>query len=139
MNFKTLYTLFILFIIAFQSSCITNNTEWEDLESNFDHVLNVFGIINLDSNSPSFIGVYRTTDLDEVSQTISGVDTLYYCNCESEDDTCVEYYDSEICEENEGNGYWVLDSIYGPAAFIQDASVFVSDDLGNSYAFTFID
>ena len=105
MNFKILYTLFILNVIAFQSSCIGIKNEWENLESNFDHVLNVFGIINLDSNSPSFIGVYRTTDLDEVSQTISGVDTLYYCNCESEDDKCVEYYDSEICEENEGNGY----------------------------------
>mgnify|MGYP003324184530 CR=1 FL=1 len=33
----------------------------------------------------------------------------------------------------------MVDSIYGPAAFIQDASVFVSDDLGNSYEFTFID
>ena len=139
MNFKILYTLFILNVIAFQSSCIGIKNEWENLESNFDHVLNVFGIINLDSNSPSFIGVYRTTDLDEVSQTISGVDTLYYCNCESEDDKCVDNYDYEICEENEENGYWVVDSIYGPAAFIQDASVFVSDDLGNSYEFTFID
>ena len=48
------------------------------MESDYDHVLNVFGLINLDSGHTSFIGLYRTTDLDELSQILVGVDTLYY-------------------------------------------------------------
>ena len=99
--------VFLLLII----SCIGVNRQWEEVESDYDHVLNVFGILNLDPGYSSFIGLYRTTNLNEVSQKFSRVDTLYYCDCESdggkEDDNC-------WCEDE--NGYWVVDSIYEPAA-----------------------
>ena len=48
------------------------NTSWENIDSNYDHILNVIGIINMnqtiDGNAESFVGVYRTTNLDEKSQ-----------------------------------------------------------------------
>jgi len=97
------------------------------VESDYDHVLNVFGLINLDSGHTSFIGLYRTTDLDEVSQVLVGVDTLYY-------------YEYEKDEGEDGEeGFWVIDSIYEPAALIKDAVVLVSDNQGNSYEFSFVD
>ncbi|SVA62172.1 uncharacterized protein METZ01_LOCUS115026, partial [marine metagenome] len=97
------------------------------VESDYDHVLNVFGLINLDSGHTSFIGLYRTTDLDELSQILVGVDTLYY-------------YEYEKDEGEDGEeGFWVIDSIYEPAALIKDAVVLVSDNQGNSYEFSFVD
>ena len=99
------------------SGCIGINREWEELESDYDHVLNVFSIINLDPEFSSFVGLYRTTDLNEVSQRFSRVDTLFYCDCNDDDDRC-------WCEDD--NGYWAVDSIYEPAAIIKDASVSVS-------------
>ena len=96
------------------------------MESDYDHVLNVFGLINLDSGHTSFIGLYRTTDLDELSQILVGVDTLYY-------------YEYEKDEGEDGEeGFWVIDSIYEPAALIKDAVVLVSDNQGNSYEFSFV-
>ena len=122
--------IFLLLII----NCIGINREWEELESEYDHVLNVFGILNLDPVSTSFIGLYRTTDLNEVSQKFSRVDTLYYCECdnggEKEDESC-------WCESDDG--YWVVDSIYEPAAIIKDASIHITDDLGRSFEFNFIE
>ena len=106
--------------------CLGVDSEWETLESDFDHVLNVLGIINLDSNQTSFIGLYRTTDLDEVSQNFIGVDTIGYYEYEDEDS------DGE-------NGFWLIDSIYEPAALINDASIFISDEQGNNYEFTFVE
>ena len=122
--------VFLLLMI----SCIGVNRQWEEVESDYDHVLNVFGILNLDPGYSSFIGLYRTTNLNEVSQKFSRVDTLYYCDCESdggkEDDNC-------WCEDE--NGYWVVDSIYEPAAIIKDASIHITDDLGQSFEFNFMD
>ena len=54
-------------------SCIGVNRQWEEVESDYDHVLNVFGILNLDPGYSSFIGLYRTTNLNEVSQKFSRV------------------------------------------------------------------
>ena len=126
MNFKRCYHTFIIFLLLNTLGCLSVDSEWENLESDFDHVLNVLGIINLDSNQTSFIGIYRTTDLDEVSQIFIGVDTLGYYEYEDEDN-------------NEKEGFWMIDSIYEPAALINDASVFISDDQGNSYEFTFVE
>ena len=58
--------------------CLSIDTEWEDLESDYDHVLNVLGVINLDPGQTSFIGLYRTTDLDELSQVLVDIDTIGY-------------------------------------------------------------
>ena len=110
--FQTLCTILALNFLG----CLGPETSWEDLESNYDHVLNVFWLMNLDSGQTSFIGLYRTTDLDELSQNFVGVDT-------------VGYYEFEDDEEKEGeDGYWVIDSIYEPAALIRDATVLVLDD-----------
>ena len=127
LNFKQLYQTLTIILVLNVLGCITKEIEWEDLESDYDHVLNVLGLINLDSDQTSFIGLYRTTDLDEISQVFIGVDT-------------VGYYEYDDGKEEEGeDGYWVIDSIYEPAAMIKDASVFVTDDQGGSYEFSFVD
>ena len=111
-------------------SCLgVGENSWEDLESDYDHVLNVFGLINLDSLQTSYVGIYRTTDLNETSQNFVGVDTLGWCDCDNE-----ECY----CEDQDG-GYWIIDSLYEPAALIKDATVIVSDEAGNMYEFSFLD
>ena len=75
MNFKQYYqSLYTILALNFLG-CLGTETSWEDLESNYDHVLNVFGLMNLDSGQTSFIGLYRTTDLEEISQNFEGVDT----------------------------------------------------------------
>ena len=128
MNFKQLYQALSIILALNVLGCITTETEWEDLASDYDHVLNVFGLINLDSNQTSFIGLYRTTDLDELSQILVDVDTVGYYEYEGED------------EDKDGeDGYWVIDSIYEPAAMIKDASIFVTDDQGGSYEFSFVE
>ena len=85
MNFKQLNQALPIILALNVLGCITTETEWEDLESDYDHVLNVFGLINLDSNQTSFIGLYRTTDLDELSQILVDVDTVGYYEYEGED------------------------------------------------------
>ena len=110
--------------------CLYPTEEWEELESSYDHVLNVFSIINLDSGQPSYVGLYRTTDLDETVLNLVGADTLYWCDCD--DDECWQ------CVENQ-DGYWVIDSIYEPAALIKDASVNIMDNQGNNYTFSYVD
>ncbi len=40
--------------------------------------------MNLDSGQTSFIGLYRTTDLDELSQNFVGVDTVGYYEFDDE-------------------------------------------------------
>ena len=131
MNFKRINQFAFGLILICITGCLYPDLEWEDLESDYDHVLNVFGLINIDEGSPSYIGLYRTTDLDEASQNLSYVDTLYWCDCDNDD--CWE------CEDNLQDGYWVVDSIYQPAALIKDASVSLIDDQGNSYEFSYID
>ena len=110
--------------------CLFPTNEWEDLESDYDHVLNVFGLINLDPGYPSYVGLYRTTDLDETVLTLVETDTLYWCDCD--DDECWE------CDEGQ-DGYWKVDSIYEPAALIKDASVNLIDEQGNSYELSYVD
>ena len=106
------------------------NTSWENIDSNYDHVLNVIGIINMnqtiDGNAESFVGVYRTTNLDEKSQIFVRADTLGY-----------EYYEDENEKEGEEDGFWIVDSIYVPAALIEDAAVIITDEQGNSTNFSF--
>ena len=132
MNFKLL-RIFLCPAILTIFSCLGENT-WEDIESDYDHVLNVFGLISLDSIQPSYVGLYSTTDLDEISQIFVGVDTLGWCDCD--DDECGW---SEDCESEQIDGYWILDSLFEPAALIKDASVLISDDNGNTHEFSYID
>ena len=86
MIFKNKYQPSFLLVLFLTFNCIGIEREWEEIESNYDHVLNVFGILNLDPGFTSFIGLYRTTNLNEVSQRFSRVDTLFYCNCEAEEE-----------------------------------------------------
>ena len=114
-------------------SCLGENS-WEDLESEYDHVLNVFGLVSLDTLQPSYVGLYSTTDLDEISQIFVGVDTLGWCDCD--DDECGW---NEDCDAKEIEGYWILDSLFEPAALIKNASVMISDNDGNNYDFSYVD
>ena len=51
------------------SSCVNpQSTEWEDLAYDREPVLNVFGLISLDPELESFVRVYRSTNLSEVSE-----------------------------------------------------------------------
>ena len=48
-------------------------------------MLNVFGLVSLDSLQPSYVGLYSTTDLDEISRIFVGVDTLGWCDCDDDE------------------------------------------------------
>ena len=72
-QYRGLYFLRFLDKRIYFLGCLDPETSWEDLESNYDHVLNVFGLMNLDSGQTSFIGLYLTTDLDELSQNFVGI------------------------------------------------------------------
>ena len=116
MNFKYILSILLPFILF--NSCY-KSTEWEDVTSDYDPVLNVIGIISLDDNVDSFVGVYRTTELTEVSMIFTGiVDTIEW-----------EYRDEKE--------FW-LDSLYEPAGFIDSAIVTISDG-HKSYTFNFIE
>ena len=129
MTFKQLYQTICFLVVLNICACLYPGIEWEDLESDYDHVLNVFGLINLDSLETSYIGLYRTTDLDEISQIFVEVDS-FYCDCDNDD--CWD------CDDLD-DGYWVYDSIYEPAALIKDARVQINDDFGNIFDFSFIE
>ena len=121
-----------MFTVSFIGGCLLIEPEWEDLESDYDHVLNVMGIINLDPGYPSYVGIYRTTNLDEPSMSLVRKDTLGWCDCD--DERCWE------CEENpQLDGYWLIDNVYEPTALIKNASVVITDDLSNDYQFTFVE
>ena len=51
-------------MIFLGKGCLLPPEVWEDVESDYDHVLNVFSVISLDPKLDSFVGLYRTTDLD---------------------------------------------------------------------------
>ena len=57
--------------------------EWEDVTSDHDPVLNVFGLISADSLVTSFVRVQRTLDMEEtadslIRDTIGGTVFIYY-------------------------------------------------------------
>jgi len=112
-NLKSKFFVLILFCFSIQN-CLPPPEQWEDIESDYDHVLNVLGIISLDEEVPSFVGLYRTTDLGELSQIYVGSDTV-----SSEDD----FYEKPI---------------YEPAALIKDAIIQISDG-ETIYDFNFIE
>ena len=82
MNSKLLIHLLLFIIIL--NSCY-KSTEWENVTADYDPVLNVMGIISLDGNIDSFVGVYRTTELTETSLIFSGnVDTNSWYDIETD-------------------------------------------------------
>ena len=104
----------------FINSCY-QSTEWEDVNSDYDPVLNVIGIISLDENIDSFVGVYRTTELTEISLTFTGiVDT----------NTWYDYERDTV--------YTWLDSLYAPAGLIDSAAVTITNGV-DSTVFNFSD
>ncbi len=113
LNLKSKFFVLILFCFSIQN-CLPPPEQWEDIESDYDHVLNVLGIISLDEEVPSFVGLYRTTDLGELSQINVGSDTI-----SSEDD----FFEKPI---------------YEPAALIKDAIVQISDGQ-NAFEFSFVE
>ena len=110
------FILFIILPIFFINSCY-KPTEWEDVTADYDPVLNIAGIISLDENIESFVGVYRTTELSEVSMEFSGiVDTIEW------------EYDNE-------KGF-LVDSLFDPAGFIDSAIVTIFSGT-DSFTFNF--
>ena len=116
MNSKLLFYLFLSILML--NSCY-RPTEWEDVTSDYDPVLYVMGIISLDDNIDSFVGVYRTTELTETSLIFSGiVDTSWW-------------------PDYEGDTMYVwLDSLYEPAGVIDSAVVTIFTDT-ETYVFEF--
>ena len=107
------YILLILIPIFLLYSCY-KSTEWEDVTADYDPVLNVIGIISLDENIESFVGVYRTTELTDTSLYFYSIDTTY-----------------------EG-GKWYTDGLYEPALFIDSAIVTIFTDAETeTYEFEF--
>jgi hypothetical protein len=87
------------------------------LSADYDTVLNVIGIISLDENIESFVGVYRTTELMEISMLFTGiVDTNWW-------------YERDTM-------YTWLDSLYEPAGVIDSAVVTIFNDI-EIYTFEF--
>ena len=43
-------------MMIFMAGCLYPTNDWEDLESDFSHVLNVFGLINLDPGYQVMLG-----------------------------------------------------------------------------------
>ena len=116
MNSKSIFWILLPTILLI--SCY-KSTEWEDVTANYDPVLNVMGIISLDDNIDSFVGVYRTTELTETSLIFSGiVDTSWWPDYEQ--DTV----------------YAWLDSLYEPAGVIDSAVVTIFTD-AQTYVFEF--
>ena len=105
MNFKVI--LYLLYVLIVFISCY-KPTEWEDVIVNYDPELNIIGIISLDEEIDTFIGVYRTTELSETSMIFSGeVDTISWYD--EEQDTIYNY----------------LDSLYEPSGVIDNAIVII--------------
>jgi hypothetical protein len=96
--FKT--TLFLTaLLISFSCSW-----KWEPLTSDYDPVLNVYGVISLDPEIPSFVYVTRTLTLQDSSQKVFNRDTIWY-------------------SENE---YWLYET-YRSNFLVTDADVTISD------------
>jgi hypothetical protein len=89
--------------------------------ADYDPVLNVMGIISLDDNIDSFVGVYRTTELTETSLIFTGIV-----------DTIRKYY----YEEDTVYTWTWLDSLYEPAGVIDSAVVTIFTDT-ETYLFEF--
>lgn len=101
-----LFTICIGFL-----ACKYPKADWENIESESENKLVVFGLISLDETHSSFVDVRRTLSLDEADRIIIGYDTVIY------KDT-IEVY-----------------AITQKADFVKNATVKISDGVNN---FSFI-
>lgn len=127
LRYRILSILITIIISVYSVNCSFPESNWTDLESDYDHILNVLGVINIDESQNSFIGIYRTTNLNEISSILISIDTIGY----------YQYDENE--KEGKEDGYWEVDSIYAPAAIINNAEVIIMDESENSYPFVFIE
>jgi hypothetical protein len=71
-------------LIIFISGClsISPELEWEDVETDHEPVLNVLGILSVDTLVTSFIRVHRSLRMDEASDTLikDPVGNIYYAS-----------------------------------------------------------
>ena len=114
LNFKKLIFISILFI-----KCDLPTTVWEDVDSNYEPILNILAIISLDPDVESFVSVYRTLDLSEPSEVF-----------ESEE---INTYTGE-----DGQVYSWSDSLFERTGLIKNASVKISNG-DESYIFNYSD
>ncbi|MBC8346412.1 MAG: DUF4249 family protein [Candidatus Marinimicrobia bacterium] len=61
-------------ILAMVIGCVFPKPEWENVESDHEPTLNVFGLISLDEETISFVDVHRTLTLDEQASSTWGID-----------------------------------------------------------------
>lgn len=94
----------IVLLLIFINNC--GDWGWEDLESNHESVLNVFGLISLDSTIQSFVTVHQTIDLQDEESEIVRKDTIWY------GDSPYDY---------------ILEGIYVSNFLVRDANVIISD------------
>jgi len=108
MNFNILKFRLIIIIsvplIVFLNNC--GNWGWEEVESNHESVLNVFGLISLDSTTQSFAQVYQTINLQDEESKFIRRDTIWYGN------SPYDYY---------------LEDVDVSSFLVRDAKVIISD------------
>ncbi len=91
-------------ILATLTLLLSCSWKWEPLSSDYEPVLNVYGVLSLDAEIPSFVYVTRTLTLQDSAQKVIGRDTIWY----SERD------------------YWISET-YRSNFLVMDAEVIISD------------
>lgn len=61
----------LLSFTLFGCLSLTPELEWEDVKSDHDPVLNVFGLLSADSILTSFVRVHRTLDMEEAADSLT--------------------------------------------------------------------
>jgi len=61
----------LLSFTLFGCLSLTPELEWEDVKSDHDPVLNVFGLLSADSILTSFVRVHRTLDMEETADSLT--------------------------------------------------------------------
>lgn len=91
---------YCLILIAPTGCLLPPTTEWEDLEGNGETVLNVFGLLSLDPDLESFVRVYRTTDLQELSEILVG----RYADADQNNDGAIDEAEFLAATDRDGDG-----------------------------------
>ncbi len=74
MSFRKNIFLLVIWIVSLYWGCVYPKPDWENVNSDHEPVLNVFGLISLDEKVKSFVDVRRTLSLDEKQTQSQGVD-----------------------------------------------------------------
>ena len=101
MKIKYLSFALLFVLLALSQAC---NYKWEPLKSDYEPMLNVYGIISLDPEIAPFVMVTRTLTLEDSARSVIRRDTIFYSE----------------------NDYWIFE-VYRSNFLIMDADVRISD------------